>query len=55
MTNKRKEKDVIEPKKCLENRRIDERPETIEERVELGHWEMDCIKSARGQKQGFSP
>lgn len=53
MTNKRKEQDETEPKKCLENRRIDERPETIEERVELGHWEMDCIKSARGQKTGL--
>lgn len=30
------------------NRRIDERTEDINNREEIGHWEMDCVVSGRG-------
>lgn len=37
-------------KKNLLNRSIEERPEYINNRSEIGHWEMDCVVSGRGKK-----
>ncbi|WP_195270659.1 IS30 family transposase [Eubacterium sp. 1001713B170207_170306_E7] len=53
MTNKHKTENEVKSRKGLGNRRIDERPDKVETRLEWGHWEMDCIKSARGQKTGL--
>jgi len=41
---------------CLRNkssRSIEERPQEINERLEYGHWEGDCIKSRRKKKSGL--
>jgi len=32
------------------SRRIDERPEEVNNRESIGHWEMDCVVSGRGSK-----
>lgn len=34
----------------IKGRSIEERPEIINEREEIGHWEMDCVVSGRGSK-----
>ena len=41
---------------CLRNkdsRSIEERPKEINERMEYGHWEGDCVKSRRKKKSGL--
>lgn len=35
----------------VKGRSIEERPEAVESREEVGHWEMDCIVSGHGSKR----
>ena len=47
---KKKKKDPLTPPKVLEAPSIDDRPDYINDRSELGHWEMDCVCSKQGKK-----
>ena len=40
----------LTPPKVLEAPSIDDRPDWINDRSELGHWEMDCVCSKQGRK-----
>ena len=37
-----------------DSRSIEERNPDINDRLEYGHWEGDCVKGARGEKEGLS-
>ena len=34
----------------VKGRSIEERPQNVDERQDIGHWEMDCVESGRGDK-----
>ena len=46
----RKAKDVLLPPKVLAAPSIEQRPQVVNSREELGHWEMDCVCSKQGVK-----
>ncbi len=46
--NNRRYKRVRVIKRISKGRSIEERPESIEDRSEFGHWEMDTVKGKRG-------
>ena len=50
MHKKKKKADPLTPPKVLEAPSIDVRPDYINDRSELGHWEMDCVCSKQGKK-----
>lgn len=49
--NKKEESDKIRPNK--EGKTIHDRPEEIETRETMGHWEMDLVEGLRGQKEPY--
>lgn len=49
--NKKEESDKIKPNK--EGKTIHDRPEEIETRETIGHWEMDLVEGLRGQKEPY--
>lgn len=49
--NKKEESDRIKPNK--EGKTIHDRPEEIETRETIGHWEMDLVEGLKGQKESY--
>ena len=49
--NKKEESDRIKPNK--EGKTIHDRPEEIETRETIGHWEMDLVEGLKGQKEPY--
>lgn len=49
--NKKEESDRIKPNK--EGKTIHDRPEEIEAREIIGHWEMDLVEGLKGQKEPY--
>lgn len=49
--NKKEELERIKPNK--EGKTIHDRPEEIETREEIGHWEMDLVEGLRGEKEPY--
>lgn len=47
---KKKQYSQLRPPKVVEAPPIDQRPEYINDRSVLGHWEMDCVCSCQGKK-----
>lgn len=47
---KRQHRRVRRTHRVPTGRQIEDRPEAAEERLEAGHWEMDCIESVKGDK-----
>lgn len=47
----KEESDYLKPNK--EGRTIKDRPKHIENREELGHWEMDLVEGLKGQKEPY--
>ncbi|MGI6333075.1 MAG: IS30 family transposase [Saccharofermentanales bacterium] len=45
---KRRKRRVRRSNKVPTGRQIEDRPKTAEDRLEAGHWEMDCIESVKG-------
>jgi len=43
----------LRPPRVLEAPSIDERPDYINDRSELGHWEMDCVLSKKGSRSAL--
>jgi len=50
-STKKREKESTKRRK--EGRRISDRPEEVETREELGHWEMDLVEGKKGKKEPF--
>jgi IS30 family transposase len=48
-SSKRKYTRVTKRIKDVNAKRIDDRPKKANERIELGHWEMDCVESGKGK------
>lgn len=48
---KKEESDYLKPNK--EGKTIHDRPEEIETRKEIGHWEMDLVEGLKGQKEPY--
>lgn len=51
-TQKRTHKRIRRANRNVGGKSISERPEEANERIEYGHWEMDCIESGRGKGKG---
>ena len=49
--NKKEESDRIKPNK--EGRTIHDRAEEINNREEVGHWEMDLVEGLKGEKEPY--
>lgn len=49
--NKKEESDKIKPNK--EGKTIHDRPEEINTREEIGHWEMDLVEGLKGRKEPY--
>lgn len=49
--NKKEESDKIKPNK--EGKTIHDRPEEIETRETIGHWEMDLVEGLKGKKEPY--
>ena len=47
---KKRRKNVRVAHNNLRGSSIEERPKSVEERQEYGHWEMDCVLSGKGKK-----
>lgn len=47
----KEESDYLKPNK--EGRTINDRPKYVENREELGHWEMDLVEGLKGQKEPY--
>jgi len=47
---KKKKKSAITPKRLVKGRSIEQRPEVINKRQEVGHWEMDTVYSSRDDR-----
>lgn len=47
---RRKKQDALKPSPVLEAPGIDDRPQEINRRSELGHWEMDCVCGKHGSR-----
>lgn len=49
--NKKEESDFLKPNK--EGKTIHDRPEKINTREEVGHWEMDLVEGIKGEKEPY--